>query len=141
MAHLVLYDGVCGLCNRTVQAILRRDRAGEFRFASLQGDPGRRLLEKYGRSVDALDSVILLTEYGTASESLLGRMDAVLFIVKVTGGWWRIAAIIKILPRGLRDRLYAMIATRRYRWFGRLPACPLPEKRYLDRFLDRNGQR
>jgi len=135
MAHLVLYDGVCGLCNRSVQAILKRDRAGEFRFASLQGDPGRRLLEKYGRSVDALGSMVLLTDYEGASESLLDRMDAVLFIIDVTGGWWRILAVTRILPQAFRDRLYDLVARNRYRWFGRLPSCPLPEKRYRERFL------
>ncbi|MBD3868553.1 MAG: DUF393 domain-containing protein [Acidobacteria bacterium] len=132
---MVLYDGVCGLCNRAVRTILKRDQAGLFLFASLQSDLGRQLLERYGRPADHLDSMILLADYGESSEQLLDRSAAVLFIIRKTGGWWRVFGLIRLLPHSIRDRLYRLIARNRYRWFGKYDACPLPEKRYQERFL------
>ena len=136
MPHLVLYDGVCGLCNRAVRTILKRDQAGLFLFASLQSDLGRQLLERYGRPADLLDSLILLTDYREPSERLLDSSGAVLFIIRKTGGWWRAFGVIRLLPRSIQDRLYSLIARNRYRWFGKHESCPLPDERYRERFLN-----
>ena len=136
MAHLVLYDGVCGLCNRAVQAILRRDRAGLFLFASLQGEPGRRALEHHGLLDGLPDSIVLLVDQGKPGERVLLRSAAVLFIAGELGGLWSIFRLLGWLPVSFRDRLYDRVARNRYRWFGRMDSCPVPQNRYRDRFLD-----
>ena len=136
MPPLVLYDGVCGLCNRAVRAILRRDRAGRFRFASLQGDTGRRVLERHGLLKSRPDSIVLLADEGQAGERMLLRSAAVMFIAGEIGGRWSIFRLFRWLPGSFRDGIYDWVARNRYRWFGRLESCPSPENRYRERFLD-----
>jgi predicted DCC family thiol-disulfide oxidoreductase YuxK len=140
MAHLVLYDGVCGLCNRLNQFILRRDRANRFRFASLQGRLAGDLLRRYGRDARDLDTIYVLKDYGEARESLLSKGKAILIVLDGLGGVWRMAArIAGIVPKPLLDWLYDQVARRRYRWFGRYDACPVPTPGSREKFLDASG--
>ena len=136
MAHLVLYDGVCGLCNRLVQFILRRDRAGQFRFAALQSAFAAELLRGHGRPAEDLDTVYVFARYGESDQRLLAKGRAILFVLGRLGGLWRLAPILGVLPRPILDFAYDRIARRRYRWFGRLDACPLPAPGTRERFLD-----
>jgi predicted DCC family thiol-disulfide oxidoreductase YuxK len=138
MSHLVLYDGVCGLCNRTVQAILKRDQAGKFLFAPLEGDLAESLLLRRGHEIDALDSMILFVDYREPAQQVLSSSEAALFIAREAGGWWRIFSLFGVLPKSVLNSLYNLVARNRYRWFGRYESCPLPEKRYQERFLDRS---
>jgi predicted DCC family thiol-disulfide oxidoreductase YuxK len=145
--HPVLfYDGVCGLCNRMVQFVLRHDHRAIFRFASLQSSLAKRILERRGvRSAD-LDSMYVLADFdpetsaemaSTGAKTLLARGDAILFVTCQLGGIWRVlATVLACLPRGLREWGYAVIARKRYRWFGRYDACPLPSEETRERFLD-----
>lgn len=137
-AHpILLYDGVCGLCNRLVQFILRRDQAGVFRFASLQSPLASQILARHGADARDLDTVYVVVNGDTPGELLLARSDAVLFVLAQLGGLWRAAgSVFKLLPHSLRNFIYNAIARRRYRMFGRSDACiiPAPDKR--DRFLD-----
>jgi predicted DCC family thiol-disulfide oxidoreductase YuxK len=129
---LLLYDGVCGLCNRLVRFVLKRDRRAYFRFASLQSDYAARILKPH--SFDPQD---LNTLYVAEDERLRTRADAVIFILQKLGGRWRIAAAaLRILPRPLRDWGYRFVARHRYRIFGHYESCLLPAKKYHDRFLD-----
>ena len=137
-AHaIVLYDGVCGLCNRFVRFILRRDRAGVFHFGSLQSPLAARILARHGADPGDLDTVYVVVRCHTPEESLLPRSDAVIFVLTQLGGGWRAAAFMfGLLPRAARDFIYNFIALRRYRLFGRSDTCILPAPETRDRFLD-----
>ncbi len=136
MPHLLLYDGLCGLCNRTVQSILKRDPVGRFRFAALQSELGRRWLADLGRSSESFDSIVLIVDEGSPSQRVLTRSVAAMFIAGQAGGWWRILGLFRFLPPKVLDYFYNLIARKRYRWFGRYDSCPLPEEPFRDRFLD-----
>jgi predicted DCC family thiol-disulfide oxidoreductase YuxK len=134
--HLVLYDGVCGLCDRFVQFLLRIDAHDRLRFAALQGDLGTAILKAAGRSTDSLSTVIVVADYETESQRLLERSDAALFAIAAGGGLFRGASALRLIPRFLRDAVYNLIARWRYRIFGRFEACPLPRPETRAKFLD-----
>jgi predicted DCC family thiol-disulfide oxidoreductase YuxK len=136
-AHLLLYDGVCGLCNRMNQFVLKRDRGDLFRFSALQGELGRGLLSRHGRDPDRLDTFYVVVDRGTPAERLLSRSDAAVFVLRSLGWPWRAAAaVLRLLPRRLRDAGYNVIARNRYRWFGQHDTCPIPDPRHRMKFLD-----
>ena len=139
MSHpILLYDGVCGLCNRLVQLILRRDRSDVFRFASLQSPLAARILARHGAKPNDLDTVYIALSYELRNECLLSRSDAVVFVLKQLPGLWRFAAFfIQLIPKFLRDAAYGVVARNRYRIFGRSEVCPLPRDQDRTRFLDR----
>src|SRR6266404_1919615 len=116
---IVLYDGVCGLCNRLVQFILKRDDRDYFRFASLQSEFATSLLQKHGLDPRDLDTVYVVIDYAQPTERLLARSSAILFLLKQLGGIWKMAALGKILPRIMRDGIYKLVARNRYRVFGK----------------------
>jgi len=138
MPHpLLLYDGVCGLCNRFVQFILRRDRNAIFRFASLQSSLAARILARHGANPTDLDTVYVAVNYDLPDEYILARSDAVGFVLNQLGGPWRLAAfLLQLLPKFLRDLVYNAIARHRYRIFGRSDTCTLPRDQDHTRFLD-----
>jgi len=138
MSPILLYDGVCGLCNHFVQFILRRDQAAIFRFASLQSPLAERILARHNLSPDNLDTVYLVTNHDSNSpELLLARSDAALFVLKhLSTPWPAIAAILHLVPKFLRDFTYNSIARHRYRIFGRHETCPVPSPETSSRFLD-----
>ena len=127
---IVLFDGVCNLCNGSVQFLIRRDPGARFRFASLQSPVGERLRGELGIDRQAVDSVILVEEGRWYKES-----DAALRIARGLGGPWKALGIFRLIPRPLRDGLYRLIARNRYRWFGKTEACWLPTPELRGRFL------
>ena len=133
---VILYDGVCGLCNRTVRFVLKHDREGIFRFASLQSTSAREILARHGIAPDAMDTLYLVTELGQAGERVLSKSAAALRIAALLRGIWKAAGLLRFLPRFIRDAAYDTIARHRYRWFGKYQSCPLPEARYRDRFIE-----
>ena len=134
---VLLYDGVCGLCNRFVQFMLRHDRRDVFRFASLQSPFAARILERHGISAAVLDTLYIVVDPEQPSESLFARSDAVAYVLRELGGGWRLlSSVWKFLPLALRDAAYNLIARNRYRIFGKLDACPLPDPRDRHKFLD-----
>jgi predicted DCC family thiol-disulfide oxidoreductase YuxK len=131
---VILYDGVCGLCNRLVRFVLKRDTHAHFRFASLQSVHAARILQLHDLDPQDLDTVYVVQESG---ERPADRSDAVISILRELGGFWAaIAVAMRIFPKSLRDWGYGVVARRRYRIFGKYQSCPLPEERYRDRFLD-----
>lgn len=127
---VVLYDGVCGLCDRSVQLILRNDRRGRFRFAALQSEPGAALLEKHGLPAGALDSIVLVQggrawRKSAAALRIARRMDAP----------WPLLWPLRIVPRPVADLFYDLVARNRYRIFGTLDACMIPPPEVRARFL------
>jgi predicted DCC family thiol-disulfide oxidoreductase YuxK len=134
---ILLYDGVCGLCNRSVQFILRHDRATIFRFASLQSPIAQTILARHGADSADLDTVYLVVNYNQPNEALLARSDAVADILRRLGRVWNLfGGILSFIPRPLRDWGYNLVARNRYRIFGRYDTCPLPSQETRSRFLD-----
>ena len=138
MSHpILLYDGVCGLCNRLVQFILRRDRRAIFRFASLQSALAARILARHAANPNDLDTVYVVLNPELPDESLLSRSDAILFVLKQLGGFWRLSSsLLQLAPRFLRNVAYNSVARHRYRIFGRSETCTLPHDQDRSRFLD-----
>lgn len=127
---LVLYDGTCGLCNRSVQLILRHDRRGRFRFAALQSDTGRALLAKHGLPVDALDTVVLVD-----GDRAYTKSRAALRVAGMMDAPWPLLRALLVVPRPVADFVYDRVANNRYRMFGRVDACMLPPPEVRARFL------
>jgi predicted DCC family thiol-disulfide oxidoreductase YuxK/uncharacterized membrane protein YphA (DoxX/SURF4 family) len=127
---IILFDGVCGLCNRFVDWILKRDTGGHFLFAPLQSNRGRELLTSAGLPADYDDSVVLIRD-GIAYRC----STAVLLILKSLGRPWSMAGAFLPLPTHLRDTIYEILASRRYIWFGRHEQCRIPTSAEKARFL------
>lgn len=134
---LVLYDGVCGLCNGLNQFLLKRDPNDHFRFASLQSEFSASLLKRYDISAVDLDTIYVVAGYGQPSQRLLARSDAILHVLSRLGGGWGLLRIGRMLPKSLRDALYNLVARNRYRVFGKYDVCLMPEEKYRRKFLDR----
>ncbi len=134
---ILLYDGVCGLCNRSVQFILKHDRNERFRFAALQSDFATRILRRHGIDAKDLDTLHVVENYEQANERVLQRSDAVLRAGRELGGIWSpLTAVGKIIPRPLRDLVYRFVAQNRYRVFGKYDTCMLPDPKQRSKFLD-----
>jgi predicted DCC family thiol-disulfide oxidoreductase YuxK len=127
----ILFDGVCNLCNGSVQFILRRDPQARFRFASLQSEAGRRLVTEQGLDPEVLNSVILIEEGRVYRES-----TAALRIARHMSGAWKLLRVFVLIPRPIRDVVYRLIARNRYRWFGKSETCWLSTPELRARFLD-----
>ena len=134
---VILYDGVCGLCNRLVQFVLKRDRRGRFRFAALQGDFAVDVLRHHGADSGELDTMYVVLDHALPEERLVSRSDAIVVILREIGGiWGTLGALLRVLPRWLRNWGYNLVARHRYRVFGKYDSCPLPEEKHRGKFLD-----
>lgn len=131
---IILFDGVCNLCSRSVRFVIRRDPHARFRFAALQSDAARRACAGVGATPPAVvepDTIIVIVN-GRALE----RSDAALAIAARLGFPWRLLAALRIVPRPIRDAAYRFVARNRYRWFGRTDACMVPTPELRARFID-----
>ena len=129
-SDVILFDGVCNLCDRSVQFVIDRDPPGRFRFASLQSDQGRNLLAAHRYEGPELSSVILIRDGRVYTKS-----DAALHVARHLQGsarWLRFALVI---PRPIRDHIYDWVADRRYRWFGEYASCRMPSPALTKRFI------
>jgi predicted DCC family thiol-disulfide oxidoreductase YuxK len=134
---ILLYDGVCGLCNRMVQFILKRDAQDRFRFAALQSQFARELLLKHGRAFEELKSMCLVLHHGQPAECVLTHSTAAHAILRELSTFWRmVAALLVLVPRPIRDWSYDTVARYRYRIFGQYDTCPLPDPKVRHKFLD-----
>ena len=127
--RVILYDGECGLCDRLVQWVLKRDRAGVFRFAALQSDWAQRFLQLHQMPMKNFDSMVLIED-----ERIFLRSYAVLQVLRGLPRW-RLAYGFIVLPHRLRDAIYAWIAWRRKKWFPTPVACGIPKPEWHDRFI------
>ena len=134
--HLVLYDGVCGFCNRMNQFVLAHDARAEFDFASLQSPTGHRVLERFGKDARDLDTFYVVANYRSATPSLFCKSAASLFVLRTVGGPWRLLTALGVLPTALLNAGYDFVARRRYRLFGRSDTCILPAAGHRQRFID-----
>jgi predicted DCC family thiol-disulfide oxidoreductase YuxK len=127
---VILFDGVCNLCNGTVQFIIKRDKYHRFTFASLQGVFGQRTLTRYGLGEKNLNSFVLLE-----GEKIYTHSTGALRVFLHLGGQWKMLYGFIIIPRFIRDAVYNLIARNRYKWFGKRALCYLPTENVQDRFL------
>jgi predicted DCC family thiol-disulfide oxidoreductase YuxK len=134
--YIILYDGVCRLCNRLNRFVLNRDAEGKFQFASLQSRFAKEVLAKHSEAPLDLNTVYLVTPSSVEGEQVLSKARAVLRILKQIGGVWSLARLLGVLPTFLLDFGYDLVARHRYRIFGKLESCPLPDPKYQDRFID-----
>lgn len=132
--HLLLYDGVCGLCDWLVQAVLANERAEAFDFAPLQSREARDVLARFGAHPDDLDTVYVVVDYQT-SPALLSRGRAAVFVLAALGWPWKAAGALRVLPAALLDRGYDLVARHRYRLFGKSDQCLLPPPEHRARFI------
>ena len=129
-APTVYFDGHCALCSGFVQALLRRDRRGVLRFAPLQSAYAKTRLAAAGLDADALDSVVFVDAAGGAHV----RSEAFFAITRALGAPYRYLGVLRVVPRGLRDAVYDLVARYRYRVVGRHEACWLPRPEWRGRF-------
>jgi predicted DCC family thiol-disulfide oxidoreductase YuxK len=127
---VLLFDGVCNLCNGSVRWVIAHDPAARVRFASLQSDAGRALLAQHGLALDAMDSVVLVD-----GDRHWLRSDAALEVLRRLGGAWALAALLRFVPRVLRDAVYDLVARNRYGWWGKREECWVPTPELQARFL------
>ena len=128
---IILFDGVCNLCNSAVNFILERDPEGKFAFASLQSDAGQEVIAAYGLSSQNFDSVVLVQ-----NGKVYKKSRAALQIAGKMRGGWKFLQAFKILPSFLGDTVYNFIARNRYRFFGKRENCRLPSPDIRSRFLE-----
>ena len=129
---ILLFDGVCNLCNAAVRFVVRFDAAGRFQFAPLQSDLGQALLERHGLATADFDSLVLIEDGDYATKS-----TAALRVARRLDGPWPLLYPLVYLPERLRDRAYELVADYRYRLFGRKEECPVPDPEIRDRFAER----
>jgi predicted DCC family thiol-disulfide oxidoreductase YuxK len=132
---IILYDGVCGLCNRAVQFALKHDHKDRFRFAPLQSGTAQRLIA-LNNDASKFDTIYVVLKPGQPDQKLLSQSDAVVAILNQLGGWRIFAAFFRMIPKPLRDWGYDFIARHRYRIFGKYDSCPVPSERDRHKFLD-----
>ena len=128
--QILLFDGLCNLCNGSVNFILKRDKTGKFKFASLQSEIGIKVCEKYNIDHNIIDSFVLLK-----NDMIFIKSYAILEVLKDLPIGWKLFRIGIILPKIIRDYLYDFVAKYRYRIFGKKDECPIPTNDVQDRFL------
>jgi predicted DCC family thiol-disulfide oxidoreductase YuxK len=138
---VILYDGVCALCNRAVRFVLKHDHCDHFRFAALQSETAHRLLrphlvDLYLVDLSQLNTVCVLLNPGQPMEKLLTQSHATIAVLAQLGGIWSVfSSMLRVIPRPIRDWAYRLIATHRYQIFGKYEACPIPAPKDAHRFL------
>ena len=130
---IILFDGVCNLCNGAVQFVLKRDHSKKFKFASLQSKTGRDFSAQL-KSPPSPETIYLIE-----NNRVYDRSTAALSIARALGAPWSLLYFFIIVPRPIRDSIYSWVARNRYRWFGKMDSCPLPDAKFpdwKDRFLN-----
>ncbi len=128
---VILFDGVCNVCDGFVQFVLKRDPKRMFYFASLQSEIGKQLLIKHKVEIADLSTVVLID-----GDKVFTHSDVVLIVGKDLGGLFKLLYPFKILPKNFRNFLYDWFAKNRYRFFGKKEVCMLPKPEWRSRFLD-----
>ena len=128
---VILFDGVCNLCNTSVQYVIKHDKRAFFTFASLQGETGQQLLKKHGLTAEDLNSFVLII-----NNKALTRSAAALTVARNLGGIIKLLYGFMIIPAFIRDGVYNIIAKNRYKWFGKRDSCMVPTPELRSRFLN-----
>lgn len=128
---LILFDGVCNLCNSSVLKVIRFDKKNDFLFASLQSDVGQKIIAHLQIDTTKTDSIILYEP--TVSYDV--KSSAALKIMNSFGGFWKLTQIFWVFPKSIRDLIYDFIAKNRYNWFGKKESCMIPTPKLKAKFL------
>ena len=128
---IILFDGVCNLCNSAVQFVIQHDKNDVFRFVALQSELGQEILKHIGINPSNIDSIILY-EPGIA---YYYKSDAAIQIAKNLGGFFHFGTIFRIIPTGIRNQLYDYVAKNRYKWYGKKESCMIPTPELKAKFL------
>lgn len=128
---VILFDGLCNLCNGAVNFIIRRDPSATFRFAPVQSDAAKNLMARFDLSPDDFDSVILVED-----SSYFVKSTAALRICKKLKALWPLLYAFIIIPKPIRDYIYEFVANNRYKWFGKREQCMVPNMSIEGRFLN-----
>jgi predicted DCC family thiol-disulfide oxidoreductase YuxK len=131
MQTIVLFDGVCNLCNGVVQFLIRHDKKEKLLFASLQSHKGQELLQYFNLPTESFNSFLFVK-----GENYYMQSDAALALCKELGGWFNLLLILHVVPRFIRNAIYSWIAKNRYKWFGKKDQCMIPTPQLKKRFLE-----
>ncbi len=130
--HIILFDGVCNLCNNAVNYIIKKDTNDLFRFTSLQSKTGKMLLQQRSLNPDSIDSIVLIIP----NIAYYIKSDAALEIVKKLNTPWRLLSVFTVLPKGFRNIVYDFVAKNRYCWYGKKDHCMIPTPELQAKFLE-----
>lgn len=130
-SKIILFDGVCNLCNSSVQKVIKNDSKNIFKFASLQSHFGQRFLNENQLNSEEFDSIILID-----GDQFYTSSDAALRIGKELKGIYKISSFLLWIPKFIRDGVYRIISKNRYRWFGKQNTCWIPTKELQDKFIE-----
>jgi predicted DCC family thiol-disulfide oxidoreductase YuxK len=128
---VILFDGVCNFCNGAINFVLKQDRKSVFRFAPLQSEAGRRLLQQYNLPTEEFESFVLIDQGKVYKKS-----NAALRVMNKLPWYWKESQIFRLIPTIFRDAIYDFIARNRYKWFGKKDQCMVPTPEMRSRFLD-----
>jgi Uncharacterized protein conserved in bacteria len=128
---IILFDGVCNLCNGSVQFVIKRDKKDVFRYVAIQSEVGQQLIKDRRIDTSQVDSIILI-EPGVA---YFTKSDAALEIAGELGGLWKLTSVFKWIPKSIRDVIYDFVARNRYKWFGKQESCMIPTPELKAKFL------
>ncbi len=135
--HLIVYDGVCGLCNGFIKFVINSDKNHKFVFTPLQSEIGKKVLALHGLDVSTLNTVYLVKNLGENNESVLSKSQAAFFVMQTAGGFlFQIIALGRLLGPAIGNMLYDMVAANRYKVFGKSDACMMPSPDVRERFLE-----
>ena len=129
--QIILFDGVCNLCNGVVKFIIKRDAKDTFRFAALQSETGQKLLAIHQLDFKHIDSIVLIK-----NEEAFIKSTAALNIAKELSGIWKLAYYYIVIPKFIREAIYDVVARNRYSWFGKKDQCMIPTVELRKKFLD-----
>jgi len=127
---VIVFDGVCNLCNNSVAFVIKRDKSYKFKFAPLQSETAKNLISKLSMSNNKIDSIILIDNHKYYIKS-----TAAIRICKELGAMWSLVYILILVPKPVRDYIYDIVAKNRYKWFGKKEQCMIPAKELESRFL------
>ncbi|ERM81723.1 hypothetical protein P872_19240 [Rhodonellum psychrophilum GCM71 = DSM 17998] len=128
--EVILFDGVCNLCNNSVDFVIQRDKKNRFKFGALQDVATKTLLKDYSIDSEYLDSLVLIS-----GDQVYYKSSAALQIAKNLGGFWTFLYGLSVIPKFIRDPIYDWIAVNRYKWFGKKETCRLPSPEEKEKFL------
>ncbi|MDC3414325.1 thiol-disulfide oxidoreductase DCC family protein [Aquibacillus sp. 3ASR75-11] len=129
-SNIILFDGMCNLCNGSIQFILKRDPKQHFVFASLQSEAGKRMINEYG--IPENTDTFILIEHG----KWYSKSSAALEVCRNLKGLWKLLVVLRLIPRPLRDSIYTIVAKNRYKWFGSRDHCMIPTPENKNRFIE-----
>lgn len=129
-SSIILFDGVCNLCNSLVIFLIKRDRKNVFKFTALQSPQGQQILKKHELKTDAFDSFVLYQK-----DTIYQKSSAGIRVLSKLGGLWSLFKIFLIVPRPIRDFVYSIIAKNRYNWWGKKDQCMIPTPELQKKFL------